>query len=195
MHRLSTTFVLGYHGCSADAAEALLSGKPFKPSDNDFDWLGPGICFWEANPQRALQFADDKRKRERKAWKPAIIGAAIDLGFCLDLTTETGIAEVVWAHAALTATYTEGEEELPINRGGSDRLLRHLDCAVIRILHDLRQAMSLEPLDTVRGVFVEGGPIYENSGFYSKTHVQICVCNASRIRGVFRVPPADLEIP
>ncbi len=51
MHRLSTSFVLGYHGCEAAVAEKLLAGEPFKASSNDYDWLGPGIYFWK--PTRA----------------------------------------------------------------------------------------------------------------------------------------------
>jgi len=43
LHRLSTTFVLGYHGCDGDVAEKLIAGEPFEPSDNDYDWLGHGI--------------------------------------------------------------------------------------------------------------------------------------------------------
>ena len=52
MQRLSFGFVLGYHGCDQTTGESLLAGSPFKPSENDYDWLGPGIYFWEANPLR-----------------------------------------------------------------------------------------------------------------------------------------------
>jgi hypothetical protein len=37
----------------------LLAGTAFKPSNNDYDWLGPGIYFWEANPLRGLEFAEE----------------------------------------------------------------------------------------------------------------------------------------
>ncbi len=47
--------------------------------------------------------------------------------------------------------------------------------------------------DTVRGVFVEGAPIYPTSGFREKTHIQICVSNPGVIKGVFRVSSNDLE--
>jgi hypothetical protein len=50
---LTTSFILGYHGCDADVATRLIEGEPFKASENDYDWLGPGIYFWESNPQRA----------------------------------------------------------------------------------------------------------------------------------------------
>jgi hypothetical protein len=46
MHRLASTFVLGYHGCDRVVGERLLRGTPFRPSDNEYDWLGPGIYFF-----------------------------------------------------------------------------------------------------------------------------------------------------
>lgn len=193
MHRLNSSFILGYHGCSAHVAEQLLSGAmQFKASDNDYDWLGPGIYFWQSNPLRALQFAREKRKRERATWKPAVVGAAIDLGNCLDLTTEVGIEEVRLSHQLLVDTYKAADLQLPSNSGGAEMLLRPLDCAVVRQLHDIRDSMSRDPVDTVKGIFVEGEPIYEGSGFRSKTHVQVAVCNPAVIRGIFRVPATDL---
>ena len=59
MHRLTSAFVLGYHGCDHSVGERLLAGTAFKLSDNDYDWLGPGIYFWEANPLRGLEFAQE----------------------------------------------------------------------------------------------------------------------------------------
>ena len=35
-------------------AAVLLRGEPLQPSENDYDWLGRGIYFWEHGPQRAL---------------------------------------------------------------------------------------------------------------------------------------------
>jgi hypothetical protein len=34
---------------------------------------------------------------------------------------------------------------------------------------------------------MEGKRIYPTSGFWNKTHIQICVCNPDNIKGVFRV--------
>ncbi len=194
MHRLSSAFILGYHGCSANIAEQLLSGQSaFKASSNDYDWLGPGIYFWEANPRRALVFAAEKRARDRADWDLAVVGAAIDLGLCLDLSTEVGLIAVRAAYDLLAATMVVAGEQLPSNRGGPDHLLRHLDCAVVRQLHAIRDEARQPAVDTVRGVFVEGPPLYEGSGFPAKTHVQVCVGNPRVIRGIFRVPREDFE--
>ncbi len=184
--------MLGYHGCSEPAAEAVLAGKAFKPSENDYDWLGPGIYFWQANPKRALRFALEKRDREGQDWMPSVVGAVIDPGLCLDLSTVAGIDQVKVAHTALISSFMDAGAEPPRNVGGRDLLLRKLDCAVMRMLHDMRAAEDLLPIDTISGIFVEGAPIYDNSGFHEKTHIQICVCNADVIKGVFRVRDADL---
>jgi len=48
-------------------------------------------------------------------------------------------------------------------------------------------------IDTVRGVFIEGAPIYPTAGFYEKIHVQIAVRNLASIKVVFRVSLAGLK--
>ncbi|KZD07181.1 hypothetical protein [Oceanibaculum pacificum] len=188
MHDLSSHFVLGYHGCDKKVAERLLKGAPFRTSDNDWDWLGPGIYFWEANPKRGLAFASDisRLKRGPKIDAPYVIGAVIDLRSCLDTTTLSGIAMVESAYGMLQTLHAEMAEPLPSN--SRDLLRRYLDCAVMKVMHTSRKEQGLPPVDTVRGIFVEGDPLYENSGFYAKTHTQICVCNPDCIKGVFRVP-------
>jgi hypothetical protein len=35
--------VIGYHGTSAEIADALVDGEPFKESDSTNEWLGKGI--------------------------------------------------------------------------------------------------------------------------------------------------------
>lgn len=58
MEALNSNFVLGYHGCDQTIGNRLLASRhAFKPTDNDHGWLGPGIYFWEANPQRGFEGA------------------------------------------------------------------------------------------------------------------------------------------
>jgi hypothetical protein len=192
LHQLVASFVLGYHGCDKAIGELILKGDPFKQSSNDYDWLGPGIYFWEANPLRGLDFAREATKRRAVNIKaPFVIGAIISLGLCLDLTTTAGIEQVRTAHRNLVELATETRVELPKNT--ADGLLRRLDCAVIQMVHKIRADRGDQPIDTVKGVFTEGRPIYEGSGFYERTHVQIAVRNPDCIKGVFRVPQAQLR--
>jgi len=55
--------IVAYHGCDAEVAERLLRGEPFKKSQNDYDWLGEGIYFWEYGADRAMKFARDQQRR------------------------------------------------------------------------------------------------------------------------------------
>lgn len=193
MHRLSSSFILGYHGCDSDVGERLLGGAAsFAPSNNDYDWLGPGIYFWEANPLRGLQFAAEASKRSRPDIStPFVIGAVIELGWCLDLTTASGLEWLRIAYNSLVDVTHMAGLELPSN--SHDGLRRNLDCAVIRRLHTIIEAESLPPIDTVKGVFIEGEPAYPGSGFQEKTHIQVAVINIRCIKGVFRVPADELR--
>jgi hypothetical protein len=192
LHQLASSFVLGYHGCEKAVGERILKGEPFKQSNNDYDWLGPGIYFWEANPLRGLDFAREARKRRTSNIKrPFVIGAVISLGLCLDLTTTAGVQQVRTAHRDLAGLFAASGIELPKN--ATDGLLRRLDCAVIQMVHTMRRDHNDQSVDTVKGVFIEGAPIYEGSDFYERTHIQIAVRNQECIKGVFRVPPAQLR--
>ena len=198
MHNLSTTFVLGYHGCDRRVALALLDGTAqFNTSQNEWDWLGSGIYFWEANPLRGLEFAQEQKARGKLS-EPFVVGAVLDLGYCLDLTSSTGVAAVKAAYDNFVVVTNKAGKPIPRNRGGPDLLLRELDCAVINYLHEIRASAEppLQPFDSVKGVFLaEGGRIYEGSGFFNKTHIQICIRNPSCIKGVFRVPNEHLSGP
>lgn len=194
MQRLSFGFVLGYHGCDRSIGEKLLNGTAFKASENDYDWLGPGIYFWEANPLRGREYAAEAMKRRgTKTSEPFVVGAVVDLGRCLDLTTEFGVAAVQRGYASLKRLHEESGTSIPANT--ADRLRRRLDCAVIRRVHAIFEEANLPPIDTVRGVFVEGKPAYDGAAFNEKTHIQLAVCNPDCIKGVFRVPEQHLAAP
>lgn len=116
MHQLAASFILGYHGCDKAVGERILEGEPFKQSNNDYDWLGPGIYFWEANPLRGLDFAREaKKRRSSNIKKPFVIGAVISLGLCLDLTTTAGIEQVRAAHKSLVEFAAAAGRKLPEN--------------------------------------------------------------------------------
>ena len=192
MHNLSASFVLGYHGCDRESGERLLLNEAFRPSENSYDWLGSGVYFWEANPDRAMDWAMQrafrKKSKEGIEVEPFVVGAVIDLGFCLDLLSSNGSYAVENTYADLNAYFASSGGQLPENTGGEDLLHRKLDCMVINYLHESRQRSAEAPFDTVRGLFPEGGLLYPNSGFRRQTHIQICVRNLENIKGVFRVP-------
>ena len=124
---------------------------------------------------------------------PYVVGAVIDLGFCLDLISSTGIRAVESAYLDFVDYCNTASVPVPENTGGQDALFRKLDCAVINHLHKVRDAAKLPPFDSIKGVFIEDDPIYPKSGFNRKTHIQICVRSLECIRGVFRVPDDQLN--
>ena len=86
----SSALVLGYHGCDREVGERILGeGGHLRPSENDYDWLGSGIYFWEDNPGRALEWAAFVRNNPKfsraRIRDLFVIGAVIDPGNCLDL--------------------------------------------------------------------------------------------------------------
>jgi hypothetical protein len=192
MHSLSTSFILGYHGCEPDIGEKLLRNEQFRPSKNAYDWLGSGIYFWESNPDRALDWSRQQLIQRQSisaaALAPFVVGAIIDLGFCLDLVSANGLCAVEATYSDLQNTFQYSGDDLPQNSGGEDFLNRKLDCMVVNYLHQVREESGDLPFDTVRAVFMEGERLYPSAGFRRKTHIQICVRNPECIKGVFRVP-------
>jgi hypothetical protein len=198
MTRPHTSIVLGFHGCDRGIGTQAISGElELIPSDQGHDWLGPGIYFWEGDPVRAREWAETKA-RHTPGMDPFVIGAAIDRGHCLDLTSREDIELVRGIHANLVASLSQDGRPIPQNRNARgdpsrDELLRNLDCAVIRYLHDEIELefsspggnTTLKPFDSVRALFREGDPIYPSSGFYERTHTQIAVRSLECIKGVF----------
>lgn len=177
-----------------------------RDSQNTYDWLGHGMYFWEGNPARALNWA-----KKTKVKKPAVLGAIIKLGRCLNLLDNTHIELVKQSYGALKSEMHVLELEMPENRAadGDDEFLkrRELDCRVVEYLHDINEtriraelkksgnlsAAQLTTLvkkhpdryDSVRGMFPEGNILYPTAGFRMENHIQICLRNPNCALGYF----------
>lgn len=182
------SFVLGFHGCDRSVAKKVISKRqPLKYSKNKYDWLGSGIYFWENSPKRALEWAHHLKARG-KIREPAVVGAIIDLGNCLNLLDSRFVRTIRDAYEFLVRATYESKEKLPRNRplqGSKDLLLRDLDCAVINAVHEKAKGDGLPPYDTVRSAFIEGREIYRRSAFKDQNHIQICVRTLHCIKGYF----------
>lgn len=182
-----STLWIGFHGCDRSVRDGLLS-HPFdvRISNESYDWLGAGFYLWENNYLRAKQWADDKGKRTKGGFEPAVVGVLYELGNCIDLTCAESVDTISKACNSLKLEYENINLELPKNRATKhslyeDLILRDLDCAVINYLCS---TVSTN-IDTARGVFIEGGPVYEGGKIYEKTHIQICIKNLDCIKGFF----------
>ncbi|HEX4365387.1 MAG TPA: hypothetical protein VH023_01085, partial [Rhodopila sp.] len=130
--------------------------------------MGHGIYFWEANPKRGLEYAQELAVRKRGASKvvtPAVVGAIVDMGLCLDLTTRAGLEQVRLAYHVLAAVAARSSSgNMPANN--KDGLRRNLDCAVINTIHAINRQNGSPAIDTVKGAFIEGEPIYPAASFH-----------------------------
>lgn len=190
-------FTLGFHGCDREVGEAILSGSQthLQISTNVYDWLGSGAYFWENDPDRAMQWARHVQKHpqhyRQKIKDPCDLGAVIDLGLCLDLTHSLCLDEVQLAHEELTRFLKKMNIPLPVNEAGFegdlDLVKRHLDCATVNFVHELRLKMIRPAFDSVRCPFTKGQPLYTGAKIMNRTHIQICVRDPqASIRGYFR---------
>jgi len=200
MYSTRQGLILGFHGCDESVAIDVVNKKTnLKDSDNDYDWLGHGVYFWENNYERAKEFAtflkNNPGRAKKPIQKPAVIGAVIDLGYCFDLVNYEMLCLLKSGYDVLKTAMESIEKRLPENKNvgnSSDLLLRELDCAVIETIHMVRKNNSLHTYDSVRGVFWEGEDLYPNAGFKEKNHIQICVRNPNCIKGYFL--PRELNV-
>lgn len=190
MYSKLPNLVFGFHGCNKETFEnVILKNEHLKKSENAYDWLGNGIYFWENSYQRAFDWAKQRYKDDA-----CVIGAILDLGYCLNLTDYASSEVLKNAYISLENDYTASNLSLPQNKNiknSDDWLLRNLDCAVIEYVHAFNKANKLPEYDSVRGIFTEGKSLYPGAGFKEKTHVQICVTNPNCIKGYFNPIPTD----
>lgn len=188
MYNTMPNFVLGFHGCEKEVFDKVILNQEYlNKSENSYDWLGHGIYFWENNPQRAYEFAEELKDRG-KINEIAVIGAIIDLGYCLNLVESKSLKIVKKGYELLQDTIKNVGLDMPQNKNvgsNTDLLLRHLDCAVIQMVHAYNFKNKKREYDSVRGLFIEGKPLYPNAGFREKNHIQICVRNPNCIKGFF----------
>lgn len=189
-------YVYGFHGCKKSVyTDVLTNNHSLQESKNEYDWLGNGIYFWENSYQRAVEWAKIKYEKD---W--AVLGAFIDLGYCLD-TTDYSNAGIFQAGYELLKFRIESiGQKMPLNKKGrnsNDILVRNLDCAVIQEIHEYNKNNGLKQYDSVRGIFEEGNEIYPGAGFREKTHVQICIKNPNCIKGYFapRMMDTNYDLP
>lgn len=168
-------YVFGYHGCKKSVADAVLRGRDVMlSSNNDYDWLGTGIYFWEEAPVRAYEWACRQHPEE-----PAVIGAKIRLGRCLNLMD-------VAAFSSLRDTYDVLKKTgVPLPRNGKH--YHRLDCLVINTATSFAEKELDLPYDTVRCPFPEGEPIFAGSTILDHSHIQIAVRNSRALVELFAV--------
>lgn len=163
--------IVGYHGTSKATAERLVDGQPFGKSENEDDWLGHGVYFWEYGPQQAWRWAE-----HRHGTKAAVVGASIRLGRCLDLLDPSNTALLTDAHRDLRLVLGAIGAKVPKNANHH----KYLDCQVFNYLYSKLDEKGFV-YETCRAVFVpmqKGrgmARLWERSGVFEGAHIQVCL--------------------
>jgi hypothetical protein len=140
MYSIRSNLILGFHGCEKSEQKKLIEDSSYIRSSNEsYDWLGHGMYFWENNPERALKWAEQKQ-RAGTLENPAVVGAVISLGRCLDLIDSQNITILKNSYELFRTESESLDNPIPVNIGhpkdkSPDRVLRYLDCAVIEYVH------------------------------------------------------------
>lgn len=194
MYSKRSGLTLGFHGCDKSLRDKIVSEKGIvlKPSNNEYDWLGSGIYFWENNIERAFEFAIELKEnppegKENLISEPAVLGVVLDLGYCLDLVDSAFLKVLRKSYDFLCQSHEKYDKVIPeniINEKG-ELMRRNLDCAVIETTHKINRQLKSPEYDSVRGVFFEGNDLYPNAGFKEKNHIQIAIRNPNCIKGYF----------
>lgn len=187
---------IGFHSCDREVGLRVINGgDDLRPSKNVWDWLGPGVYFWEQNPSRALEYAKECAQGLQtfagKISTPFVIGAIIELRNCLNLLEPNSIKSFEAAHKRMLDIFLKSGFKVPVNKGAD----RQLDCSVFRCLHELNNGTGATAIDTIRCPFHEGGELYPGANFSKRLHMEICVRNPDCIRGYFLPRPLDLFNP
>ena len=180
--------VYAFHGCDESVADAVISGKmELQPSKNDYDWLGSGIYFWENAPERALRWAQEQQKRNPGSIKnPAVVGAVVHLGNCLNLMDKASNQPIGEAYKVLEVVFAEIRKRLPeFKIPANGKKLHRLDALVLNTACMFAERNKY-PYDTIRAAFIEGEPVFKGSAIQSDTHIQLCVRNSASIVAYFR---------
>lgn len=184
---ITTKFVIGFHGCDAGLARAVINGEAdLQAVPKLHPWLGDGVYFWEESPARAWQWAEHGVKTG-DIKQPAVVGAIIELHNCLNLIDPNSFSIVQDAHAHYVGA-ERARGKVPKKNSGKGTGARYLDCAVLNTVHLMRERDDRHPpaFDTVRAFFTEGDePIYEGAQLRKHDHVQVCVRTTKCILGYF----------
>ena len=166
--------IYAYHGTSQTKAANILK-YGFRASDNDYDWLGTGIYFFQDAPLRARQWATQQHPDN-----PAVIRSRIRLDNCIDLFDIGWQPLLKNVYNSFVEQYRETNRPLPKQQ--PDRSKAHrLDCAFFNYSIEFIAPQG-QNIDGVRAAFMEGERLFPDSAVFELAHVQIAIRNPELIK-------------
>lgn len=202
--------VRGFHGTTTSRARLIRAQSRIMISNNDYDWLGTGAYFFQDAPLRAWKWATNWAT-VASGEAPAVIAADIDLDGCFDLLDIDNWRFIETAYNRFNFVYRSvglpvPAQAAPIVRsaggqryhvaspqpvvGQSGRNL--VDCAVVRLALQLFTKSTGKTVRSVRGAFIEGREMHDNSYFFDHMHVQIAVLKTRGVLSNFTIEDSNL---
>ena len=160
---------IGYHGTRISAAQAILD-EGFRISENQYDWLGDGVYFFQDAPQQAWDWA-----LERYGDDAAVVGARIRTAECVNLLDTGWNSFMANVYNSYLSFLNRLGDQVPEQSGGNHRLDREVINYAVGVLEDSGYNVAC-----IRAAFAEGRPVYPNSAILDLTHVQIAVRHPDR---------------
>ena len=152
--------VYGYHGTTIRRAGAALRNG-FRSSRNDYDWLGDGVYFFQDAPRRAWEWAT-----ARYGANAAVIRSVIRLEGHMELIDTGWFDHLDATYTALLELARRTNLPLPRQTAGALRIDREVFNHTVDIF-----ATNGIRVRAIRGVFVEGIPLFPGSAIHSRAHI------------------------
>lgn len=161
-------------GTRLEYAQKLVA-EDFRPSENDWEWLGHGVYFWQDAPERAFAWAREWHGRKGYKGPIAVVAARIQLLDYIDLLDQAGMRLVTDYASALQKKVADEvrllSNEYPMHR---------LDCEFFNSITTMLLSEGIE-VRGYRAACVEGEPITHGSPIYDRSHVQLAVIDQTTI--------------
>lgn len=178
---VETQHAVGFHGTSAERASSILSGG-FRPSMNDYDWLGDGVYFFQDAPHRAWEWA-----RARHGDQATVVRAHIALTNCMDFLDIQWARLLARVHDQFVSMVKSAGMPMPVQTSGAHRLDRLVINYAVNYAADVLEREGVR-VDSVRAAFAEGRPAFPNSAILDRSHIQIAVRSVGVITQVEELP-------
>lgn len=175
--------IYGFHGNLQSPIDRARQ-QEYRREDLAGDWLGSGYYFWLDAPRRAWDWADEVAERaakahpEKAAEVPGVVLAQLQFNDSwIDLLEQTPWFE----NFRIVALNLMVSGLLPNQPGVlTASVLHRRDFAIIeKAMNDAR--LNGVAVDAIRGAFIDGDTVMEQSAHYSQSHVQIAVRNPNVI--------------
>jgi hypothetical protein len=180
-----------FHGTTFETAEKIIRERRFKASNHLYDWLGPGVYFFQDAPLKALDYASRYvLPRHDADTELAVVVAELSLENCFDLLrndysllAKRNFGRLVKQSKRQKRPILREFNEQPhrifhgeVSEADVQRSGYNIDdCRNIRSLISDLNTSNRGEFDCVRSAFWGGAEIFKGSFIFDHTNIQVCV--------------------